>query len=522
MKAVIYTRVSTDEQASKGYSLPTQLEACRKYAQEKSLIIVGEFCDDFSGARLDRPQLDKLRELITQSRVDAVIVYDLDRLSRSLVHQLILEEEFSKRRTQLHCVLGQYDNSPEGKLQKQLRGAIAEYEREKIRERVMRGKRGKAKAGIYIALGHPPYGYRRGESNGHVVLVIDKEEAKIVVLIYTWYVLGDEDSHKPMSIHAIWHKLSKMGIPAPGVSRGYKRLRKSFMWSACSVRFILTNETYAGVWRYGKRMGTNGKGGIRPLDEQIPVPVLAMIDRKLWTLAQKRREYNKQLSKRNNKHDYLLRGMIRCGCGRLMAGRMMLTKYSYYGCTHRSSAMSSLEDVCREKEIRTDLLDAIVWKYVSDVMSDPVRFEKALRDAQTAEMALLEPKRDQLATILKLIEKCEADASKLASAFANVTEGVVSKALRDQIERVDQQYAALIQERDALQKQLGARKLTDENIDEAMRFREDVISGMQNATDADKRRALELLQVQVAVKNRQARVRCLVLVDVGEIDLSIY
>lgn len=184
--------------------------------------------------------------------------------------------------------------------------------------------------------------------------------------------------------------------------------------------------------------------------------------------------------------------------------------------------MSSLEDVCREKEIRTDLLDAVVWKYVSDVMTDPVRFKKALRDAQTAEMALLEPKRDQLATILKLIEKCEADASKLASAFANVAEGVVSKALRDQIERVDQQYAALIQERDALQKQLGARKLTDENIDEAMRFREDVISGMQNATDADKRRAFELLQVQVAVKNRQARVRCLVLVDVGEIDLSIY
>lgn len=522
MKAVVYTRVSTDEQAAKGFSLPTQLEACRKYAHEKGLSIIGEFCDDFTGSRLDRPQLDKLRELIAHSPVDAVIVYDLDRLSRSLVHQLILEEEFSKHRAQLHCVLGQYDNNPEGKLQKQLRGAIAEYEREKIRERAMRGKRGKAKAGFYIAQGHPPYGYRRGESNGHVILVVDTQEAKIVVLIYTWYVRGDEDNHKPMSIHAIWHKLSNMGISAPGVTRGYKRLRKSNMWSPASVRFILTNETYAGVWRFGKRMGACGKGGDRPIHEQITVPVPAMIDRKLWNLAQKRREYNKQLAKRNSKRDYVLRGMVRCGCGRLMAGRMMSTGYSYYGCTHRSSAIASLEDVCREKEVRTDLLDAVVWKYVSGVMTDPVRFEKALRDAQSAEMTALEPKQDQLATIQKLIEKCETDASKFASALANITEGVVSKAIREQIENVDKQYTALVQERDALQRQLGARKLTDENIDEALRFRKDVVAGLQNAMDADKRRAFELLQVQVAVKNRQARVKCLVLVDANEIDLSTH
>ncbi len=87
--------------------LPTQLEACNKYAHEKGCDVIGEFSDDISGAKLDRPGLDKLREMLQSESIDAVIVYDIDRLSRKVAHQVILEEEFAKRGAQVQYVLGQ-------------------------------------------------------------------------------------------------------------------------------------------------------------------------------------------------------------------------------------------------------------------------------------------------------------------------------------------------------------------------------------------------------------------------------
>jgi site-specific DNA recombinase len=137
-RAAVYARVSTDEQG-RGYSLPTQLEACREYAERRGFTIAGEFTDEFTGTSLDRPGLDQLRDLIATDNIQAIIIYDLDRLSRRAIHQMLLEEEFAKAGLETHYVLGQYDNTPEGRLQKQIKGAIAEYERAKIEERLKRG-----------------------------------------------------------------------------------------------------------------------------------------------------------------------------------------------------------------------------------------------------------------------------------------------------------------------------------------------------------------------------------------------
>jgi site-specific DNA recombinase len=78
--AAIYCRVSTDEQ-TKGYSLATQIEACRQFAAQKGYRVTAEFSDDYTGAALDRPELNELRELIANDSLEAVIVYDLDRLA---------------------------------------------------------------------------------------------------------------------------------------------------------------------------------------------------------------------------------------------------------------------------------------------------------------------------------------------------------------------------------------------------------------------------------------------------------
>ena len=146
-RAAIYTRVSTDEQ-TKGYSLNTQVDACLRYAEEHEYKIIETYKEDYSGATLDRPELDKLRDAISTNQIDVVIVYDIDRLARKNAYQVLIEEEFHRNNVIVEYVIGQYDDSDEGRLQKQIRSSIAEYEKAKILERSKRGKRGKAKSGL--------------------------------------------------------------------------------------------------------------------------------------------------------------------------------------------------------------------------------------------------------------------------------------------------------------------------------------------------------------------------------------
>lgn len=107
-RAVIYARVSTDEQ-TKGYSLQTQVESCKQYAAERGYILLHIFSEDFSGASLDRPELNNVRDFLANEDVDVVIVYDVDRLARKSIYQALIEEEFMRNGAVIEYVIGQYD-----------------------------------------------------------------------------------------------------------------------------------------------------------------------------------------------------------------------------------------------------------------------------------------------------------------------------------------------------------------------------------------------------------------------------
>ena len=188
--AAIYARVSTEEQ-TRGYSLSTQIDANTQYAASRGYRTIATIQDGYTGESLDRPGIDELRDLVKRQHVDVLIVYDVDRWARKSVFQMILEEEFSGYGVRIEYVNGQYADTDEGRLQKQLKGAISEYEKAKILERLKRGKRGKAKSGFVNVGARTPYGYDVKTEPHKQWLVVNDEEKKIVQLIFKLYTEGD-------------------------------------------------------------------------------------------------------------------------------------------------------------------------------------------------------------------------------------------------------------------------------------------------------------------------------------------
>ena len=128
MKAALYYRVSTQEQAKSGYSLRQQIETLRRYCDAHDLEVVGEFEDRASGASLDRLGLDALRDAVSAGSVDVVLAQDRDRLSREPAHHYVLGEEFLQHGASLKALNDYGDDSPEGVLTDGILDQLAKFE----------------------------------------------------------------------------------------------------------------------------------------------------------------------------------------------------------------------------------------------------------------------------------------------------------------------------------------------------------------------------------------------------------
>lgn len=515
-RAVLYARVSTDDQADKGYSLPSQLEACRKYAERQGFTTAAWFTEDYSGATriAERPEGKKLMAMLCAQQADAVIVYQVDRLSRDIVDLLASVQAWIRAGIEIHtCDIGRIESELDIVLV--IKGWQGSDERKKIVERTARGKRHKAQLGKVVGIGRAPYGFRftRDTNNRVVGLEIDEPTARIAQLILQWYVCGDE-SGKRLSIFAIGARLTGLKIPTPGDLRGIDKIgvhhktKKELVlrrgvWSKSAVSNIINNEVYAGVWRYGRRIGEDGKGGRRPLAEQIAVSVPAIIDRETWERAQAQRRHNAVMSKRNAKHDYLLSGFMQCACGRSMSGswdKRGKTSVRRYRCN--SIGYHHRGEVCKEKTIIADAAEDHVWNRIKAKFSDLNGLWAELKAAQQEELDMQEPKRDALQAVEGLIQETDQEANEVAHALRQA-KGRVSENLKRQQDEINARYDALTMRRDELKAELDARHLTDNALTEIAQFANDAKEGIEHATYDDKRRMLENLAVQVTVKDRQ-------------------
>lgn len=382
-RAIIYARVSTEDQLEK-YGIPSQLRACREYASSHNLTVVEEITDDgVSGVVLSRPGLDKVRKLVTGGECDAVVTFDVDRLSRELAHLLILKPEIEKK-ARLEFVASKFEDSPSGRLFFGMRGVISQYEREQIKERTMRGKRERASEGLIVG-GRTAYGYRYDAGR----LIPEEEQAKTVREIFGWYEGGQ-------SIRGITRRLRENGTPT---------WSKDTAWGHSSVRRILTNDTYAGIAHYGtlRREGSLLKRR-EDLSSRIDLAVPALIEHEQWARVQVRLSSNPSSGRPS--HRYLLGGLLHCHCGTRMSGccrRGSLT----YRCNGRDSMRLPGSPVCRVS-LRVPSVDTAVWQSIAGAFSDEQtlraiigRRQKELQDGQAGAAGDAKLLREKLGKLMR-------------------------------------------------------------------------------------------------------------------------
>ena len=158
MSLAIYVRVSTQRQAQ-AQTIEQQLERLRAHIQSQGWDLTSEYIfrdDGYSGASLNRPGLDRLRDAIRAAEVDRVLITDPDRLARNYVHQMVLLEELERGGCQVLFLDRPMSQDPHDQLVLQIRGAVAEYERTLIAERMRRGRPMKLRAGSLLPWTRPP------------------------------------------------------------------------------------------------------------------------------------------------------------------------------------------------------------------------------------------------------------------------------------------------------------------------------------------------------------------------------
>ena len=406
MNVAIYARVSTEWQAEHGYSISTQLEACREKAKAIGATVVKEYIDDgYSGGFLERPALESLRDAVQDGLYEAVILHDADRLARKLIHQLILTEEFEKAHCHPIFVMGEIQNTPEGQMSYQMKGVFAEYERAKIRERTMRGKRAKLRAGKAICDSHI-YGYDFDREN--CCYTINPAEAKVVKLIYKWYV---EDMIGGCEVIA--KMLNDRGIPSPS---------GNISWHPSSVRNLLHRPHYTGKYyantRYNKKTGPKTYKRIpRPRDEWIEMTCPQIIDEELHQRALSIKSTHRTY--KTWKHDDnpgLLQGLAYCGsCGakiRIGGGGKRFKKW--YMC-HNTAPRNGKKCSARYMEIL--VADEIFWQVLENVCRD----EKTLSayiNAKKSPNDLERPQQKKYKVIVKRIEKIQTERKVIMKWFS--------------------------------------------------------------------------------------------------------
>ena len=429
----LYARVSSEKQAQAN-TIDSQIVALETRISEDGFTLLNEFKfidNGYSGSNIVRPGLEKLRDSVSGGEVDKIYIHSPDRLSRKYAYQMILMEEFQSSGAEIVFLNYQGNDSPESHLLLQMQGMIAEYERAKIIERHRRGKIHAAKKGSINVLGGAPYGYRyidKYSGGGRAQYEINEVESGVVRKIFYW--VGNER----LSMGQVRRNLENMKIPSP---KGKAIWDRSVIWA------ILKNPAYKGMAAFGKTKAGNRLPNIRPhknqseqskrnyslhsVDEKdwIYVPVPAIIEEFIFEIVQEQLIENSKVARvRRRGAAYLLQGLLVCKkCHYALYGKPVRNKrgekidrYAYYRCIGTDAYRFGGNRICDNKQIRTDVLEIVVWEEVMALLNDPNRI---LAEYQRRISELGKGPEDQTADALgKQEDKLKRGISRLIDSYA--------------------------------------------------------------------------------------------------------
>src|SRR6516165_10427679 len=434
--AAIYARVSSEQQREEN-TIASQTASLIEFAKSHDLEVPKEWVfedEGYSGATLERPGLERVRDLAAEGQIRVVLAYSPDRLSRKYAYQILLIEEFARHGVETVFVKSPQGDSAEDQLLVQFQGMIAEYERAQILERSRRGKRHRAQAGEVSVMSGAPYGYRyiRKTDEAPAAYVVDEAEARVVRRVYQMYTI------EGLSIGEITRQLNSEGVPARRASR----------WERSVVWGVLRNPAYRGVACFGKtrisartrvmrpqrRRGTTTPsttaGHQRPQEEWIEIPVPALVTEESFARAQELLYQNKIRSRRRTIAPSVVQGLVSCAkCGYALSRTSTQTtarKIHYYKCIGSDSWRKLGGPVCdNNRFIRQEILDQIVWAEVIRLLEEPALIHQeldrmpALRHRQqtlSAELQAITDQTNDRVAFLRLAETLTAFLARLRSA----------------------------------------------------------------------------------------------------------
>lgn len=363
-KVALYVRVSTTSQLEEGYSIEEQKAKLESYCDIKDWHIYKVYTDGgFSGSTTERPALEQLIKDAQSKLFDTVLVYKLDRLSRSQKDTLyLIEDIFLKNNIEFVSLLENFDTStPFGRAVIGLLSVFAQLEREQIKERMQLGKLGRAKAGKSMMWAKTSYGYNYDKETGS--MTVNEYEALAVKEIFTSYLAG-------MSITKLRDKINE-------------KYQKQPAWSYRTIRGILANPVYCGLNQYKGQTFQGTHKAIISLDD---------FEQTQRELA-KRQQTAKELSNpRPFQAKYMLSGLAQCGyCHAplkviLGAVRKDGTRFKRYECYQRHPRKTRGVTVyndnkkCESGYYDMDLLEHYVLTRIAQLQNDPDKIKELFSD----------------------------------------------------------------------------------------------------------------------------------------------
>ena len=418
-RVAIYTRKSTDKGLERDFnSLDAQREACEQYIKSQAHLgwkLTDTRYDDggFTGANIDRPAFARLLNDIDSGRVDVVVVYKVDRLSRSLLDFAKVMDRFNKAGAAFVSVTQNFSTADAmGRLTLNVLMSFAEFEREMISERTRDKIAGSRRRGKWTG-GAVPIGYEAQDKK----LVIIEHEAHVVRDIFERYL--DRQSALEIAQHLNdTHQLTKQRVTSKG------RVRAGRDWTKDAVLRILKNPVYAGLMPYG--------GDV--FDGEHEAIIEPAIFHRVATYLKK---HGAGRTGKPRSGEYLLTGRLFCVCGMAMTGKGTrkkkggAKKYRYYQCVNKDKRGSR---ACESRPLPAGAIERFVVARIRDATADGNLADEVTRRMDRyfdQKRAALE---EEQKTLPKQIAELSAEIKKLIDTIINVNESA-----RRQIEaRIDE------------------------------------------------------------------------------------